>query len=416
MDDFGPKPRLRSLLDHFSEIDDPREAWRVAHPLAEVLLLVVCATIASCDDFDDIAVWGENHLPFLRRFLPYHHGIPGPRWLNILMNRIDPYLFSACFMSWASELRPNAPDLIALDGKTSRRSHDRAAGKAALDLVSAFATHEKLVLGQEAVDTKSNEITAIPALLERLAASGALAGALVTIDAIACNPAIAQAIVDRGADYLLAVKANQPSLLSEIERFFDDAEEAAVDRHTDVDKGHGRIEERRCTVSAAIDWMEGERRFPGEYRFPKLAAIAMIETKVETKAGTRTERRFYIASRAMTAKALGEAVRTHWQIENALHWVLDVTFREDLARVRKGHGAQNMALVRHFAINIVRQAKDKKSLKLRRKLAGWDPDYLQSLISPIPVNLDLVTLAGAARAIQRMHPVTRAMARARSSR
>ncbi|MFY9642966.1 MAG: ISAs1 family transposase [Rhodomicrobium sp.] len=388
MDDFGPKPRLRSLLDHFSEIDDPREAWRVAHPLAEVLLLVVCATIASCDDFDDIAVWGENHLPFLRRFLPYHHGIPGPRWLNILMNRIDPYLFSACFMSWASELRPNAPDLIALDGKTSRRSHDRAAGKAALHLVSAFATHEKLVLGQEAVDTKSNEITAIPALLERLAASGALAGALVTIDAIACNPAIAQAIVDRGADYLLAVKANQPSLLSEIERFFDDAEEAAVDRHTDVDKGHGRIEERRCTVSAAIDWMEGERRFPGEYRFPKLAAIAMIETKVETKAGTRTERRFYIASRAMTAKALGEAVRTHWQIENALHWVLDVTFREDLARVRKGHGAQNMALVRHFAINIVRQAKDKKSLKLRRKLAGWDPDYLQSLISPIPVNLD----------------------------
>ena len=304
------------------------------------------------------------------------------------MNRIDPYLFSACFMSWASELRPNAPDLIALDGKTSRRSHDRAAGKAALHLVSAFATHEKLVLGQEAVDTKSNEITAIPALLERLAASGALAGALVTIDAIACNPAIAQAIVDRGADYLLAVKANQPSLLSEIERFFDDAEEAAVDRHTDVDKGHGRIEERRCTVSAAIDWMEGERRFPGEYRFPKLAAIAMIETKVETKAGTRTERRFYIASRAMTAKALGEAVRTHWQIENALHWVLDVTFREDLARVRKGHGAQNMALVRHFAINIVRQAKDKKSLKLRRKLAGWDPDYLQSLISPIPVNLD----------------------------
>ena len=388
MDDFGPKPRLRSLLDHFSEIDDPREAWRVAHPLAEVLLLVVCATIASCDDFDDIAVWGENHLPFLRRFLPYHHGIPGPRWLNILMNRIDPYLFSACFMSWASELRPNAPDLIALDGKTSRRSHDRAAGKAALHLVSAFATHEKLVLGQEAVDTKSNEITAIPALLERLAASGALAGALVTIDAIACNPAIAQAIVDRGADYLLAVKANQPSLLSEIERFFDDAEEAAVDRHTDVDKGHGRIEERRCTVSAAIDWMEGERRFPGEYRFPKLAAIAMIETKVETKAGTRTERRFYIASRAMTAKALGEAVRTHWQIENALHWVLDVTFREDLARVRKGHGAQNMALVRHFAINIVRQAKDKKSLKLRRKLAGWDPDYLQSLISPIPVNLN----------------------------
>ena len=388
MDDFGAKPRLRSLLEHFSEIDDPRETWRVAHPLPEVLFLVVCASIASCDDFDDIAEWGDNHLAFLRRFLPYHYGVPGPRWLNILMNRIDPDLFSACFMSWASGLRPDAPGLIALNGKTSRRSHDRATGKAALHLVSAFATHEKLVLGQEAVDTKSNEITAIPDLLERLAASGALAGALVTIDAIACNPGIAQALVDHGADYLLAVKANQPSLLSEMERFFDDASEEDVDLHIDLDKGHGRIEERRCSVSTAIDWMNGGRRFPGEYRFPKLDAVAMIESKVETKGGTRTERRFYIASRAMTAKALGEAVRAHWQIENALHWVLDVTFRDDLARVRKGHGAKNMAVVRHFAINLVRAAPDKKSLKLRRKLAGWNPDYLQSLIQKSAVNPD----------------------------
>ena len=323
MDDFGPKPRLRSLLDHFSTVDDPREAWRIAHPLPEVLLLIVCASIASCDDFDDSAAWGENHLPFLRRFLPYHHGIPGARWLNILLNRIDPELFSDCFMNWASGLRPDARSLIAIDGKTSRRSHDRAAGKSALHLVSAFATLEKLVLGQEAVEAKSNEITAIPALLERLAVSGALADALVTIDAIACNPSIAQTIVDHKAGYLLAVKANQPSLLSEMERFFDDADEAAVDRHTDVDKGHGRIEERRCLVSAAIDWMDGERRFPGECRFPKLAAIAMIESRVETKAGARTERRFYITSRAMTAKGFGEAVRAHWRIENALHWVLD---------------------------------------------------------------------------------------------
>ena len=194
----------------------------------------------------------------------------------------DPDLFSACFMSWASELRPDAPSLIALDGKTSRRSDDRATGKAALHLVSAFATHERLVLGQEFVDTKSNEITAIPALLERLAASGALNGALVTIDAIACNPGIAQAIVGHGADYLLAVKGNQPSLLSEMERFFNDADGTGFDRHTDVDKGHGRIEERRCTVSQAVDWMEGGRRFPGEYRFPKLATIAMIESTVET--------------------------------------------------------------------------------------------------------------------------------------
>ena len=388
MDDFGPKPRLRSLLDHFSTVDDPREAWRIAHPLPEVLLLIVCASIASCDDFDDIAAWGENHLPFLRRFLPYHHGIPGARWLNILLNRIDPELFSDCFMNWASGLRPDARSLIAIDGKTSRRSHDRAAGKSALHLVSAFATLEKLVLGQEAVEAKSNEITAIPALLERLAVSGALADALVTIDAIACNPSIAQTIVDHKAGYLLAVKANQPSLLSEMERFFDDADEAAVDRHTDVDKGHGRIEERRRLVSAAIDWMDGERRFPGECRFPKLAAIAMIESRVETKAGARTERRFYITSRAMTAKGFGEAVRAHWRIENALHWVLDVTFKDDLSRVRKGHGAENMAVIRHFAVNLLRAAPDKKSLKLRRKIAGWNPDYLQSLIQKSAVNLN----------------------------
>ena len=186
-------------------------------------------------------------------------------------------------MNWASELRPDARSLIAIDGKTSRRSHDRAAGKSALHLVSAFATLEKLVLGQEAVEAKSNDITAIPALLERLAVSGALADALVTIDAIACNPSIAQTIVDHKAGYLLAVKANQPSLLSEMERFFDDADEAAVDRHTDVDKGHGRIEERRCLVSAAIDRMDGERRFPGECRFPKLAAIAMIESRLRPR-------------------------------------------------------------------------------------------------------------------------------------
>lgn len=375
------KPRLASLLDHFSVIDDPREAWRVAHPLPEVLLLVVSATIASCDDFDDIAAWGEAHLDFLRRFLPYHFGVPGERWLNILMNRIDPELFSACFMDWACSLREDAPALIALDGKTSRRSHDRTAGKAALHLVSAFATSEKLVLGQEAVEEKSNEIKAIPLLLERLAASGALAGALVTIDAIACNPIIAQGIVDHQADYLLAVKDNQPSLHDEVKRFFDDAPAEAIDTNIQCDKGHGRIEQRRASVSHTIDWMTGSRRFPGEYRFPKIAAVIKIEARVEHKQLCTREYRYYIASRPLTAEQANQAVRDHWQIENALHWVLDVTFKEDLARVRKGHGAQNMAIVRHFAINLVRNVKDKRSIKLRRKCAGWDTNYLETLLA-----------------------------------
>jgi predicted transposase YbfD/YdcC len=375
-------------LDHFARIDDPREPCKVAHPLPEVLLLVVCATIASCDDFDDIAAWGAAHLGFLRRFLPYHHGVPGARWLNILMNRIDPELFSACFMAWARDLRADAPGLVAIDGKTSRRSHDRPAGKAALHLVSAFATREELVMGSEAVDEKSNEIVAIPALLERLAASGALEGSLVTIDAIACNPKIAGNIVDAGADYLLAVKDNQPGLHTEIERLFADPGDIPVECHEDIDKGHGRIEKRTARVCHAVDWLTGERRFPGEYRCEKIAAVARVETEVEEKGRTRREHRCYITSRPLAARELGEAVRAHWRIENSLHWVLDVTFREDLCRVRKGHGPKNMTVVRHFAFNLVRNANDKHSIKLRRKRAGWDTNYLEALLTPKSVNLD----------------------------
>lgn len=382
MDTAFEKPRLRSLLDHFAIIADPRESWRVAHPLPEVLLLAVCGSICSCDDFDDIAAWGEAHLGFLRRFLPFHHGIPGARWLNILMNRIDPELFSDCFMAWVSETWPAAPSLIAIDGKTSRRSHDHAAGRAPLHLVSAFATAERLVLGQEATDEKSNEITAIPALLERLAKAGSLTGATVTIDAIACNPKIAGEIVAHGADYLLAVKDNQPGLKAEIESFFEHAPSTALDSHRDIDKGHGRIEERTATVSTDIAWLTGDRRFPGEYRFPKLAAIAMVEAKVELGDRCHRERRYFIASSPLRAEHLANAVRGHWRIENSLHWVLDVVFNDDLARVRKGHGAKNMAVVRHFAINLVRQATDKLSLKTRRKKAGWSPDYLASIIQP----------------------------------
>ena len=203
MEEAFAQSRRRSLLEHFGTIKDTRQPCKVMYPLPEVLLLVVCATVASCDDYDEIVVWGEAHLGFLRRFLPYHWSIPCEDWLRVVMNRLDPGLFSTCFTAWAAELRPDAIDLVAIDGKTSRRSHDRATGKKALHLVSAWASNERLVLGQEAVEEKSNEITAIPALLERLA----IKGALVTIDAIACNPKIAQDINSAGADYLLAVKS-----------------------------------------------------------------------------------------------------------------------------------------------------------------------------------------------------------------
>jgi predicted transposase YbfD/YdcC len=379
---FPPKSRLAALLDHFSQVEDPRDVRRILHPLPEVLLLVVCGTIADCDDYEDIAAWGAAHLDFLRRHLSYANGVPGERWLTILMNRINPALFAAAFADWVRESWPEKAALVAIDGKTSRRSHDRSAGVAPLHLVSAFATTSRLVLAQEAVPDKANELAAIPPLLQRLGAEDGLKGALVSIDAIATNPAIAEAITDQGADYLLAVKANQPTLRAEVEAAFATAEGLAT--CIDLDKGHGRIEERRMTALREVDWLAGDRRFPGELRLPGTACLLRAETRVESAGSTRTETRYFVSSRALTAAEAAAAVREHWAIENRLHWVLDVTFGDDQSRLRKGHGARNMATVRHFALNLVRAAADKRSIKSRRKLAGWSQDYLQRILSSGP--------------------------------
>ena len=376
------KSRLAALLDHFARVEDPRDVRRILHPLPEILLLVVCGTIADCDDYEDIAAWGAAHLAFLRRYLPYEHGVPGERWLTILMNRINPALFAAAFADWVRESWPEKADLVAIDGKTSRRSHDRSAGAAPLHLVSAFATTARLVLAQEAVPDKANELAAIPPLLERLGAEDGLKGALVSIDAIATNADVAQAIADQGADWLLAVKANQPTLRAEVEAAF--AEAPALETCVDRDKGHGRIEERRMAVLREVDWLDGARRFPGELRLPGAACLLRAETRVESKGQTRSETRYFLSSRAFTATEAAAAVRALWAIENRLHWVLDVTFADDQSRLRKGHGARNMATVRHFALNLVRTAQDKRSIKSRRKLAGWSPDYLQDILSSSP--------------------------------
>jgi predicted transposase YbfD/YdcC len=379
--DFAPeKSRLRALLDHFAVIDDPREQWRVMYPLPEVLLVVVCGSIADCDDYEGIAEWGEAHLAFLRRFLPYHYGVPGARWLNLLMNRVDPGLFSTAFTGWVRETWPDRPELIAIDGKTSRRSHNRSADQAPLHLVSAFATTSRLVLGQEAVADSSNEISTIPALIERLASNEGLKGALVSIDAVATNPTIATAIRDAGADYLLAVKANQPTLRAEIEGFFTDAPAASLETTVGLDKGHGRIEQRTVTVAHEVAWLDGDRRFPGEVRLPDVSTIVRVASRAELKDRCRFETRYYVSSAALSAACAAEAVRSHWAIENSLHWVLDVTFGDDQSRLRTGHGAKNMAVVRHFAINLVRAVKDKRSLRLRRKCATWNPDYLAAIL------------------------------------
>ena len=382
LDDPLPgKSRLALLLDHFAAIPDPRDVRRIPHPLAEILLLVVCGTIADCDDYDHIAAWGEAHLAFLRRHLPYRLGVPGGRWLTILMNRINPALFSAAFTAWVRATWPDRPEFVAIDGKTSRRSHDRAAGAAPIHLVSAFATTARLVLGQEAVPDKASELAAIPVLLARLAEQDGLRGALVSIDAIATNGTIAKAIRDAGADYLLAVKANQPGLRAEVEACFTDALPGTVEIHTAHDKGHGRIEQRTTSVMREVEWLSGDRRFPGELRLPGVASIVRVAARIQRGEKTHTETRYYVSSATLTAEAAAQAVRGHWGIENRLHWVLDVTFNEDQSRLRKGFGAKNMAVMRHFALNLVRAVKDKQSVRLRRKVAGWDTGYLDGILN-----------------------------------
>jgi predicted transposase YbfD/YdcC len=365
-----------SLLEHFSALKDPRQAWKVIYPLPEILLLVLCATLAGADDLVEAEYWGQQNLDFLRRFLPFRHGIPSHDTLNDVINVLDPALFKACFVTWVEALQESEPDIVAIDGKTSRRSHARAKGREPLHLVSAWASRQRLVLGQEAVAGKSNEITAIPLLLERLA----LTGALVTIDAIGCQTKIAQAIQAKGADYLLAVKANWPGLHGEIVRWFADPPTAALDRFETTDGDHGRIEVRRHVVTHDVAWLATGRRFPGEPRFPGLTAIGMVEAIVERDGKVSTARRYYLSSAKLDARTFAHAVRAHWGIENRLHWVMDVVFHDDLARLRTGHGPENMATVRHIAMNLVRQARPVTSLKNRRKIAGWNRNYLETLI------------------------------------
>lgn len=375
----APRARLAALLEHFSRIEDFREPWRVMYPLREVLLLVVCATIASCDDFDDIVAFGRAQLHFLRRFAPFHHGIPCERWLRILINRIDPQLFRRCFESWVAAMWPDRPELIAIDGKTSRRTHDRRTGAKALHTLSAYATTARLVLAQCSVPEKTNEITAIPELLDDLAAAGQLEGALVTIDAMGCQVAIAEKIVAHGADYLLALKGNQPNLEAEVADYFGDAPEAELQTKTTVEKGHGRIETRTYAISDQVDWIASARSYPGEPRFSDIRTLVRVQDVTEQAGKITTDTRFFISSAAADIDRIAAGVRGHWGVES-MHWLLDCEFKDDLSRYRSGHGAKNMAVIRRFALGLVRANKAKGSVKTRRKAAGWDPALLLDIL------------------------------------
>lgn len=379
LDEELPKARLAVLLEHFAELGDEREAWRVMYPLQEVLLLVTCATIASCDDFDEIVEWGEQRLDFLRRFSEFHHGIPCERWLRQLVNRIEPGLFKRCFENWVAELWPDRHDFIAIDGKTARRSHDRRKGLKALHTLSAYATTARLALAQLCVPEKTNEITAIPDLLDELAEAKQLEGALVSIDAMGCQVDIADKIVAHKADYLLALKGNQPTLEAEVKEYFRSAPAEELVGKTTVEKGHGRIETRTYTASSNVDWIVSQRSYPGEPRFSTIKTLVKVASRAEHADRSTFETRYFISSATLDIERLAKGVRGHWGIES-MHWLLDVEFKDDLSRYRTGHGAKNMAVVRRFALGLVRANTAKGSVKTRRKRAGWNPDFLLQVL------------------------------------
>jgi predicted transposase YbfD/YdcC len=366
-----------ALLDQFSAVEDPRQCWKVVYPLPEILLAVLCGTMAGADDFVEIERWANRKLDFLRRLLPFESGIPSHDTLNDVLNALPAEVFSACFVSWVESLRGGDREIVAIDGKTSRRAHNKSKGQNPLHLVSAWASQQRLVLGQQACEEKSNEITAIPELLERLE----LTGALVTIDAMGCQSKIAQTIRDKGADYLLCLKDNWPALSAEVQGFFADADPAALERHQTTDNDHGRLEIRRHAVCHDVGFLRADRRFPGEWHFKDLGLIAMVERETERNGKTCCERSFYLGSAQLSARQFAAAVRAHWHVENRLHWVMDVVFHDDLMRLRTDNGPANMATVRHMSINLIRNIKDKASLKVRRKTLGWDDQYLHAALT-----------------------------------
>jgi len=363
------------FLNHFKDLPDPRQAGKVIYPLDEVLLLCLLAVLAGAESFVDIALFGERKLDLLRRFRPFRDGTPSHDQLGDIFATLDAAKFQKCFVSWVASLTGATADVIAIDGKTVRRSFQKKAAKAPIHMVSAFAARQRLVLAQVRVAEKSNEIVAIPALLDMLA----IEGAIVSIDAMGCQRDIAAKIVDRKADYVLALKGNQGSLREDVELFAaeqkaNDFKDTKVSRHQTVDGEHGRIETRTYTAFHDIAWLQERHDWPG------LKGIVMVESTREIADKIEHETRFYITSLVWLAHQLGPVIRSHWAIENSLHWVMDMIFRDDECRIRTQHAPANFTTLKHIAHNLIRKASGKPSFRAKRKIAAWDDDFLASLI------------------------------------
>lgn len=363
------------FLDYFRALPDHRQSWKVIYPLDEVLLLTLMAVLAGAEAFTDIARFGEKKIALLRRFRPFANGTPSHDHLGDIFAALDPLAFRACFVAWVSALTKAPAGTIAIDGKTSRRS-GRRGGKDAIHMVSAFAAGQKLVLAQTKVAEKSNEIVAIPALLDLLS----LEGATVTIDAMGCQREIAQKVLDRKGDYILALKGNQGALHEDTTIFLEEQKtrgftDTTISVDEKVDADHGRIETRRVTVVHDVAWLRERHAWPG------LSAVIAVESTREIAGRTERETRFYITSSRETAADLAPRLRGHWSIENSLHWIMDVTFKDDQCRVRTGHAAENFVTLKHMAANLARRAPGKDSIRMRLKTAGWDDEFLVALIN-----------------------------------
>jgi len=371
---------LDSVNEHFHLLDDPRRQTKnQCHEFGDILMIALCGVICGANHWTSVATFGRAKEAWFRSFLSLPNGIPSHDTFTDVFAKLDVEQFETGFISWASSLAALVPgEVVSVDGKTLRRSHDHRASKRAIHMVSAWSTSNALVLGQYKSEAKSNEITAIPLLLEMLS----LEGRLVTLDAMGWQKKIADCILSKGADYLLAVKENQPSLYEAIEHlFFDDNEEVFAKRFSDYaessNKGHGREEHRRCWVCQDLSELPA---FTAVWK--GLQAIVVIESHRTVGAETTIEHRFYITSCAQTAAYFLKASRDHWHVENKLHWVLDVAFREDEARLRQGDGAENFSVLRRIALNLLKQEKTEKTgIENKRSRAGWDQQYLETVLS-----------------------------------
>jgi len=370
-----------NLHAHLQGLEDKRRGAGKRHKLIDILTIAICGIICGADDWNGIEEYGQAKEEWLRQFLELPHGIPSHDTFGRVFSWLDPVAFEQSFLSWVQTvMKVTEGQVIAIDGKTLRRSHDHANGKEAIHIVSAWAEKNCLVLGQVKVDEKSNEITAIPALLRILEISGCI----VTTDALGCQQEIASTVIERGGDYLLALKENQSQLYEDVTDLFKGAEEVKfLDvEHTyakTTNKNHGRIEIRECWAISDPDFTH---YLLGFENWKGLRTLIKVTAHRQMQGETTTEDRYFISSLKTPAKRILKVVRGHWGIENGLHWVLDIAFREDESRVRKDHAPENLAILRHIALNLLKQDTSKKvGIKNKRLVAAWNNDYLIHLFT-----------------------------------